>query len=574
MAYLNSRGDVAHGVGGNYLCLNNAPVARGWALGWLDDDTVAFCNGADGWRVSVYDVPMQSIAPLPQVVSANVGYCGGGYATWWLGSQDSTRGLWSTTGFRQPDAGLVGMGPDGSIAYRPDYHGAGPTLIHELDGTDWTLTDNMAEYLSSQGQRRVLWLEEGRPKVRNLPPIVCLDGTLWLAQAAFCGGQWWVLYISENHGVVLHPFGSLVGYAHAPMGDAWPTMRALTDRMLRVATSRTQGEQAGDVWVRDYDVVSNLVRNPWGDNVWTPIKRTDLGASVTLPSTGPVLDTSGQPFDMLPYFIGGQWPHTSKPGDHNGTLDCVHDPAARTVTFVKWENPACRETYRYDDQWLSLHEDRTDELSDSGRNAWHLTDGRWCPRVARVGDVIDAPGNQIERFGPAGVRTSIAPFAYRNEVVAHYSAYPFGGDVGTRECVVLRYDPTFSQIDHRGNYELFYYCLPFGWVRWESRDYHGDTIQQVADMTRLGGHSVTPASLIVPLPSMLPTGVDVLYPNGELPVLSRTGTHRLMDIRVPPCPVPVRVRVELVEGSLHGQIDTMDGTRIGRSGKQRPVEIR
>jgi hypothetical protein len=539
MPYLSSRGDAAHGVGGDYLCLNNAPVARGWALGWLDDDTIAFCNGADGWRVSVYDVPMQSIAPLPQIVSANAGYCGGGYASWWLGSQDATRGLWSTTGFRQPNAGLVGMGPDGSIAYRPNYHGAGPTLIHELDGTDWTLTDNAAEYLSSQGQRRVLWLEEGRPKVRNLPPVTCLDGTLWLAQAAFCGGQWWIVYISEHQGVVLHPFGSLVGYAHAPIGDAWPTMRALTDRILRVATSRTQGEQAGDVWVRDYDVLSGLVRDPWGMNEWAPLGRTDLSGAA--PVSAPLIDY-GPPLTRPVWF--GWYKNLNPQADGTQGSCVVSEPCG----LVRLSDGAVIAT-----------------PADGEGSQWRTPSGEvWIGAQA----YLDAPGPASVTSARAALRAKIDTLvtaAHGYPVVLVAQAYDRNGQWTNLETLV---GMQVEYLDALRRYPNIVALVPFALDRPGGAHSHPalwDAWQAI------GQRLHAPATL--PLPS----GCDVLYPRPDgldTVVLSRTGTHRIMDIRVPPCPVPVRVRVELVEGSLHGQIDTMDGTRIGRSGKQRPVEIR
>jgi hypothetical protein len=294
MPVLNARGDVAHGIGGGNLCINNVAIRKGFVLGWVDDDTVAFCDGADErWLVSTYHVPTNVVTPLPQGVSANRGACGGGRIAWWLGSQDGTRGLWSTTGFRAPLADLLGVGPDGSIAYRLDYHGAGPSVVRDIDGSDFLLTLGAADSVSLQGQRRVLWLEDGRLKVVNLPPVRCLEGRLWLAQAAVCGNEWWVVYISEHQGVVLHPFASLTGFAAAPTGDAWPsgdawpTIRALDDRILRIAMSRTQGEQAGDIWVRDCDVVANAVRDPWGANTWTPVQRVNLETVTAPPPTLP-----------------------------------------------------------------------------------------------------------------------------------------------------------------------------------------------------------------------------------------------------------------------------------------------
>jgi hypothetical protein len=289
--------------------------------------------------------------------------------------------------------------------------------------------------------------------------------------------------------------------------------------------------------------------------------------------------------DMIPFFVGGSWPHTSKIGDPNSTLDLQVNLSDRphTFTFLKWENRLCQEVLRYDDNYIYHHEDHTDELSNGGKKAWCLTDGRWIPRITRVGDIIDANSNEIKRIDESGNVISVSPFPYKNTTIAHYSSYPCGGDVGTREVVVLKYDPTWSNPHNEGNYELFFFAKGWGWFRWEAHDFHGDTLVMSADMVYLGGTRVSPAPLLVPLPGTivpntnipLPSGVNILYPvpGKDIPIISLTGIRSIMKIRIPPCPVDHDVIIELVNGSLESEIDTIDGKRLGRSSLPRLVKI-
>ena len=101
-------------------------------------------------------------------------------------------------------------------------------------------------------------------------------------------GGWWICYYSETRGIVLHPFASLAGYSHMPTGDGWHTARAISNTVIRVATATGQGEQAGEIWVRDYDVVANTVHDPWETNAHVfPAVRVDI-ESINAQSVLPV----------------------------------------------------------------------------------------------------------------------------------------------------------------------------------------------------------------------------------------------------------------------------------------------
>jgi hypothetical protein len=259
MPHINSRGDFCHGVGGGYVNLNNVAICSGGVMGWMDDDTIAFANGSDiadnGWAASKYHVPTQTITRLSEPpIGSVVGYAGGGHAAWTL------RGLHSTTGFNNPDAGLINMGPDGSIAYKPVDQSYGPTVVRELDGSEWQLTPNHAYDLCLIGNRRGIWNDTvtgltvvGLPKPNPLP------GRVWFPNVFFLADVPWLGYYSELYGLVAHPMqDNSNGWTIVrPEQYAWPTFRALGATILKVCWSNSPAEQAEQITPVVYDLNVN-----------------------------------------------------------------------------------------------------------------------------------------------------------------------------------------------------------------------------------------------------------------------------------------------------------------------------
>lgn len=281
MPFLNNRGDVAHGIGGGLASLNNVPFAKGGVLGWRDDETIAFVNGDDNWFVSTYHVPSKTITRV-DTRSANSGYAGGGHVVWWLATDSTIR---SNSGLCLPGAGLLGCGPDGAVCYKPSYQSGGPTLVREFGGSDWQLTAGAPSWVSLLGNARAVLTEGQRLRGINLPPFSTVDGSVYRPTALYVNSEWWLCYYSGSRGIVLHPFGSLEGFIHLPLGtDGWHSAVVLrrpgtmyeASRIIRVATATHEGEQPGEVWVRDYDVAYNAVCDPWGDNVWQLSSRKPL----------------------------------------------------------------------------------------------------------------------------------------------------------------------------------------------------------------------------------------------------------------------------------------------------------
>lgn len=296
-------GDVGHGVGGGFSSRNNVNFSRGGFGGWRDRDTAAFANGDDGWIVSVWnkvtnqiqrvefvvDDAVVSLAAAPlaerafsrtlarvltQVeVPANTVYAGGGVVAAWLGSKDDSRGLYTTTGLRLKDGGLLAVGNNGAIAYKPLYHSNGPSIVREKDGKEWTATQGHASGIQLIGFAQAIWMEGFTVRVLGLPtPNYRNEDGIWGAQAAFVGGEWWMCYYSGKRGVILHPMRSSERcFALVPKGDAWHRISKVSTNVLRFAISRTEGEGAGDIWGYDIDVTTGVATPlPFGNQPQTP----------------------------------------------------------------------------------------------------------------------------------------------------------------------------------------------------------------------------------------------------------------------------------------------------------------
>jgi hypothetical protein len=270
MIAINSRGDFCHGRGGSFFNINNVPVMPGASFGWMDDDTAAMADGRGlilpgEFVASKYHAPTQTTTPLNDPpTGAQSGYAGGGHAAWWWGKGGGT---FSTTGWNGPGTGLLGMGPDGAIGYKPNYQSNGPTMVRGLDGSEWLLTTNHAYDLQLLGARRALFTDSVAGfTVIGIPMPQRLPGACWFPQAFELGGRWWFGCQYDRFGVVAHPFDDPKrGYLIvAPGIDAWPTFRALDANTLMCVWSNSIAEQAGQLTPRRFD----LRTDPLVDLVW------------------------------------------------------------------------------------------------------------------------------------------------------------------------------------------------------------------------------------------------------------------------------------------------------------------
>jgi hypothetical protein len=258
MPFINSVGSVCHGVGGGHFNLNNVAKFIGAAGGWLDDGRAACTSGEsgdilppDGWPAMIYTVATNTrAAASTPPKGANLVFAGGGHMAWWLAG--SGGGLFSTTGLRLPAAGLLGMGPDGAIGYKPNYHANGPTRVREVGGGDYLVTNNHAYTLQLLGGRRAIWLDSVNGlQVLGIPTPAVYPGQVGFPYAFLIGGAWWIGYWNITHGVLMHPFAApdLAHVLVAAGTDAWPAWRAMSNNSVRFAWSSSEAEQAGQITI-------------------------------------------------------------------------------------------------------------------------------------------------------------------------------------------------------------------------------------------------------------------------------------------------------------------------------------
>jgi len=273
MPFLNAAGRIAHGTGGMGAFLDNVAIDTGGGACWYNPTTIIYQHGGgDGYYLNYYNIN-SGVKSRAHDLGANQIF-GSGTGVWaaWLAG---TGVFSSVAAYELPAAGLLGMGADGAMAYRPDYQGSG-LRIRELSGNDYWLSDGpaMPKELAIVGQNQVFWTEgPSVVKTAGLPPTTVLTGPIYQPHAVLLDGLWWVAYYSSI-GAVLHPINSTTGYRPVtpdPAGDAWFDITVLSSapHTIRFAWSSTAGEIAGDVHFVDINV--------------TTAPRTNLGTGAIVP---------------------------------------------------------------------------------------------------------------------------------------------------------------------------------------------------------------------------------------------------------------------------------------------------
>ena len=180
--------------------------------------------------------------------------------------------------------------------------------------------------------------------------------------------------------------------------------------------------------------------------------------------TSPSSPSSLSRIDVLPFLIGEAqlWPRR---GDLSQNQ--VVDYARREVCWPKHTNPRFFECWRWDDDFV-YHEVDHDVDGNTGVS-YRFEDGRWMPRYFEPDWRLDV-STQIVWFDPAcgvdAVRSG--PFRYHQRMWFE-AARDGGGDLGTRDTLVLEYAPE----DPAGGPsapERFYFGRGAGWYEWSRGD--------------------------------------------------------------------------------------------------------
>jgi hypothetical protein len=273
---VNARGQVALGVGDGVVSIDGRAVGVGASGGWQTADTICGQMSSTN-RLATYDQRTNAwteIAPR----GANTIFAGGGVCAGWLAGF----GLFTTTGLHLPHAGLLGVGPDGAVAYVPDRQvGVGAT-VREQDGSEWRLSDGVVRDLQLLGARRAIWTLNQRVLTMGVPTPLTL-ARVWRPRYVQFGAHWYVTYWTDLGGArtVMHrETGPKCGWVVTTGDNAFAHDAVALPNVIRIAWSQHEGERPEDLRLRDIDVLTEPC--------------TDLTAGTT-PPTNPDPPTKPEP---------------------------------------------------------------------------------------------------------------------------------------------------------------------------------------------------------------------------------------------------------------------------------------
>jgi len=313
MPFVSKTGDVVHGKGGMGAFYNNAQFDYGGGPCWLNKaigDIAVYQHGGgpgetgEGWYLHFYNVhtgeKWRAIQdPASPFYGMGFNFLSADGGVWAAHTVLPGIGLWASTGLHLPYAGLLSVGPEGEIAYAPNYQSGAQSVVQQVDGYIWDLSPSVVYDLQLLGGQRAIWTEgPSILRVKGIPMPQILPGGCWGPHALFIQGEWWICYYSGVYGVVLHPFNSFTGYSVVPSGDAWMDTTVLTADTIRVVWSITEGEIAGHIRMMDINILTQ--------------HRVDLFVPIVEPPIEPPIEP---PMTEIPYEfdivqeVNNEFPH-------------------------------------------------------------------------------------------------------------------------------------------------------------------------------------------------------------------------------------------------------------------------
>lgn len=250
---LNTRGEVAQGIGGNVAAIDDRVIAtNAGGTSWVDSDHVIYQQCDTACRLWVYSTQTKTAQIVAESGANSLTAGGGSWAAWLNG-----RGVFTSDTRAFVSAGLGPMSPDGALAIKIDYYGAGPWDVVEKDGSRWRLTNGDAWDIDLLGAHVASFHDAVGVHAVNLPQPQVLPGTVWWFRTIVVNGQPWALYQSEaaSGRLVLHPFDSFVGYSVSNGGSSYrPDGVVLNPSTVRIAYAVREDEGPGTVVVDDVNL--------------------------------------------------------------------------------------------------------------------------------------------------------------------------------------------------------------------------------------------------------------------------------------------------------------------------------
>jgi hypothetical protein len=220
------------------------------------DDRVAYARKVadpDTWDLRAHDGQTEIDLDPTKVEGATTIYAGGGG---WA-AQTGDGPIRSNVHPLLPIAGLLGMGPEGTLAYRRSFHGGLGLVLRSVAGATTELVPQTAVCREVQvlSATEAVWIQGGRVKATGEAPDLP-EGTCGVPRVVTMHGARWLLcFLKDAAGecLILKPWKGLQGHVltHQGARDAqgramWPAyrpdLRVTPDGFLEACWSVTEGE--------------------------------------------------------------------------------------------------------------------------------------------------------------------------------------------------------------------------------------------------------------------------------------------------------------------------------------------
>jgi hypothetical protein len=269
-------------IGPTLAALHHLP-AGAMAPDWYGPREVIcqVCDGA-GCRqviVGVDDsgavISARAVLGGEQGVTVSLGSGHGHHASW----LDDRTPPWTDTEVELPSESYpLAVGPDGAVAIKPRYHGAGGlVLVRQREQV--SLTEAEVGNVQLHGGDLASWTAHDRPERHGLPVLDALSGKVWgLWQRQAPDGRWLAVYgrpgASGGVDVVLQwagegPRTGLVVASGLTPGAWRPDLHVFPDGAMRVIWAVGEGELASDI--REAWTHVEMVSRPLGGTEPEPV---------------------------------------------------------------------------------------------------------------------------------------------------------------------------------------------------------------------------------------------------------------------------------------------------------------
>jgi len=139
---------------------------------------------------------------------------------------------------------------------------------------------------------------------------------------------------------------------------------------------------------------------------------------------------------------------------------------------VKWREPKAYERYTWDNDYIYLRFDGTwgksnDPYRCNGQSEqYSFTNGIFAKVNMRVGEIISVRDNQVVMYRNGTCQECNRNInTYSITLEAHYPQYNLGGELGTQDVIVLRYN--YGLNPQGKDYEKFFLAKGWGYVGWQ-----------------------------------------------------------------------------------------------------------